>query len=285
MGNAYSTPKVELTCPICDKKFLVKPSHADKRVHCSYKCMGLARKGKFSGENNPRYKNTPSKYCAYCGKQLIGQYRNQAKYCDRECMKKGFQNRVDLICPGCSKLFQSHRSIAYRRKYCSFACRDKSPENLARLKKMSAKSAKIHDRKVIKICEYCGIEYKIKRSHARTRRHCSRACMIETFRLRFIKMNTVKRDLNQDEIVEALRDIGATVVSITMVGGGAPDLIVGFRGLNYLMEIKNPAHRTSKLSDKQITWHESWKGDVSVVWSIEEALETVGAILPVSKGK
>ena len=43
-----------------------------------------------------------------------------------------------------------------------------------------------------------------------------------------------KIDSNHAEIVAALRGIGAYVMSLASVGGGCPDLLVGFRGHTFL---------------------------------------------------
>ena len=80
-----------------------------------------------------------------------------------------------------------------------------------------------------------------------------------------------KPDTNQAEIVAALRDIGAVVFLI-----GRPfDLLVGFRGQLFLLEIKNPEGR-DKLGTSQETdiLALSLVGvEVHVVRSAEEATE------------
>ena len=48
-----------------------------------------------------------------------------------------------------------------------------------------------------------------------------------------------KIDANQPEIVAALEAVGASVVSTAGLGNGFPDIVVGFRGINYLIEIKD----------------------------------------------
>ena len=63
-------------------------------------------------------------------------------------------------------------------------------------------------------------------------------------------------DMNQPEIVADLRGIGATVQHLHMVGHGCPDILVGFRGNNWLFEIKTKA---GKLTPDEITWHNEWK--------------------------
>ena len=47
-------------------------------------------------------------------------------------------------------------------------------------------------------------------------------------------------DANQPAIVQALLEAGYTVQSLAGVGCGCPDLVVGARRLNVLLEVKNP---------------------------------------------
>jgi hypothetical protein len=89
-------------------------------------------------------------------------------------------------------------------------------------------------------------------------------------------MTYARIDSNHNEIVEALRDIGASVTSMAAVGMGFPDLAVGFRGRNYLLEIKGPK---GELNDYQRAFHGMWKGRISVVRTADEALRAIGAIL------
>ena len=45
-------------------------------------------------------------------------------------------------------------------------------------------------------------------------------------------------DRNHVEIVKALRDYGAFVVSLASVGKGVPDLLIGYKRHTILMEVK-----------------------------------------------
>ena len=76
-----------------------------------------------------------------------------------------------------------------------------------------------------------------------------------------------KVDRNQPEVVEALRKIGASVLILSAVGQGCPDLLVGFRGKNILLEIKDGKQVPSarKLTPDQKQWHAEWQGQVTVV--------------------
>lgn len=89
-----------------------------------------------------------------------------------------------------------------------------------------------------------------------------------------------RKDNNHDAIVHALRDIGCTVTSLAALGGGCPDLLVGYRGRNLLFEVKNGAAPPSdrKLTDPEIRWHGIWRGQVAVVYSPEDALDEVAKL-------
>jgi hypothetical protein len=90
---------------------------------------------------------------------------------------------------------------------------------------------------------------------------------------------TARVDANQAVIVDALRAIGASVQSLAMVGRGVPDLLVGFRAQTYLLEVKDGEKPPSarRLTPDEAAWHDSWRGQVATVASIEEALHAIGA--------
>ena len=84
-----------------------------------------------------------------------------------------------------------------------------------------------------------------------------------------------KTDANQGEIVAALRKAGASVQSLAAVGRGCPDLLVGWQGDNYLLEVKDGGKPTSgqKLTVDQVAWICCWRGSVHIVTSVEQALD------------
>jgi hypothetical protein len=86
-----------------------------------------------------------------------------------------------------------------------------------------------------------------------------------------------KVDANQAEIVEALRKIGASVQSLHAVGQGCPDLLVGWRGIVSLLEVKDGSKPPSarKLTEDQVKWHAEWRGQVAVVENVEQAIEAI----------
>jgi Holliday junction resolvase len=84
-------------------------------------------------------------------------------------------------------------------------------------------------------------------------------------------------DGNHAEVVAALRKIGAAAFSTAAVGKGFPDLVVAFRGVNVLLEVKDgtlmPSHR--ELTAAEVEFVASWPGPVFVVTSAEEAVQVV----------
>ena len=86
--------------------------------------------------------------------------------------------------------------------------------------------------------------------------------------------NFAKRvDENQKEIVKAFREIGASVQILSDVGKGCPDLLIGFAGRNWLIEIKNGNKPPSQqqLTEKEQQFFNTWRGQVCIIRSIEQA--------------
>ena len=116
------------------------------------------------------------------------------------------------------------------------------------------------------------------------------------------------RDGNEKEIIKALVKAGATVQKMTG-GNGRPDLLVGYRGQDFKLEVKNPATATKTTTTKsvkvadvdpggqyhelamlhgrdkvrmlkltQARWLDRWAGSpTAIVLTSEEALRAIGA--------
>lgn len=80
-------------------------------------------------------------------------------------------------------------------------------------------------------------------------------------------------DENQPSIVKHLRTLGMSVCLLHTVGQGVPDICVGYRGVNVLLEIKNPLKPKSdrQLSADEAEWHIHWRGQIAVVETKEQA--------------
>jgi len=83
-----------------------------------------------------------------------------------------------------------------------------------------------------------------------------------------------KVDKNQALVVKALRDCGADVFLLHMVGGGIPDLMVCYEAHTILIEVKDGADK--KLTPLQIKLFAGWKGGpLHRVNSCEEAINVL----------
>lgn len=81
-----------------------------------------------------------------------------------------------------------------------------------------------------------------------------------------------KVDDNQKEITAALRKLGCSVQILSQIGKGCPDILIGYKGRNYLVEIKDgkkvPSAR--KLTPDEKDWHEAWQGQICIIESLQD---------------
>jgi len=86
-----------------------------------------------------------------------------------------------------------------------------------------------------------------------------------------------RTDANHRSIVDGLRRCGYSVLDLSGVGHGCPDICVGYAGLNWLMEIKDGGKPPSarKLTGPEQAFFDLWKGNVNVVCDLDQALELI----------
>ena len=84
-------------------------------------------------------------------------------------------------------------------------------------------------------------------------------------------------DANQAEIVKLLRKAGCSVLDMSRLGGGAPDIAIGYGGLTMLCELKDGSKPPSarKLTADEQKWHDTWTGGVRLITNPDDALLTV----------
>lgn len=89
-----------------------------------------------------------------------------------------------------------------------------------------------------------------------------------------------RTDTNQSNVVEALRSIGASVLILSDVGGGCPDLLVGYRGVNFLLEVKdgNKPPSARKLTEAEQAFFRDWRGTVYIIFGAADAIEVVNVM-------
>ena len=81
-----------------------------------------------------------------------------------------------------------------------------------------------------------------------------------------------RRDANQAEIVRVLRQCGARVKDASGLGGGFPDLVVLYRGIVRLVEVKTAK---GKIRKSQLDFSGEWP--VWLARSEDEAVQLVRA--------
>ena len=68
-----------------------------------------------------------------------------------------------------------------------------------------------------------------------------------------------------------------SVYSTHMVGKGFPDIVVGYKGKNYLFEIKDgdKPKSATKLTESERKFHNGWNGQIDVVYSFNDILNVL----------
>lgn len=87
-----------------------------------------------------------------------------------------------------------------------------------------------------------------------------------------------KVDANQKRIVKSLRGVpGVTVAITSQLGKGFVDIVVGYKGMNYLIELKDGEKVKSarKLTEDEVVFHDNWKGQVAVCNSFDEIFKLI----------
>lgn len=174
---------------------------------------------------------------------------------------------LSFTCVVCGKEKRVKKKDAEHSKYCSVKCL-----GVGRGAILKERAARLRIRRS---CQVCGKEFSVKPSWVKkgAGKYCSNVCRRLSYKETFKHMTYDRIDANQPEIIDALEGIGATVVSLTRVKSGCPDICVGYHGVNYLFEIKVEKGR---MTDAENKFHEQWRGQVLVIRSVDDALAAMG---------
>jgi len=90
-------------------------------------------------------------------------------------------------------------------------------------------------------------------------------------------MRAKRVDDNQQEIVKQIRRLGITVVHLHTIGKGCPDLLLGFKKKNFLIELKDSKKTTSqkKLTDDEKEFFDTWRGQVNKCETLDDILKII----------
>jgi hypothetical protein len=153
--------------------------------------------------------------------------------------------------------------------YCSRVCSGKSNG------KISTDYGKLNHYQ----CATCQFEFS---SYYKNRKYCSKKCADKGWSENMPRGYASRVDNNHKEIVDALRQAGASIIDTAKLGGGLPDLIVGYGGKTFLVEIKNlkTQYGRAGLNKNQRKWLEEWTGGpFAMVSDIESALRAIGVAI------
>jgi len=91
-------------------------------------------------------------------------------------------------------------------------------------------------------------------------------------------MKAKRVDSNQKQIVTHLRQLGITVLHLHTVGKGCPDILLGYKNQNFLVELKdgNKSASKKKLTEDEREFFLEWKGQVNKCESLEDILKIIG---------
>lgn len=78
-----------------------------------------------------------------------------------------------------------------------------------------------------------------------------------------------KKDANQTQIARELRAFGMSVRHTHTIGKGFPDIVVGWRGVTLLVELKTD---NGRMTDDEMIFFETWRGAAIMAKSSEEIL-------------
>lgn len=87
-----------------------------------------------------------------------------------------------------------------------------------------------------------------------------------------------KIDSNQNKVVGMLRKIPGVSVAITsQLGNGFVDIVVGYKGINYMIELKDGDKVASKrkLTVDEIEFSDKWKGQYNVCKDFDEVFNLI----------
>ena len=88
-------------------------------------------------------------------------------------------------------------------------------------------------------------------------------------------MRAKRIDTNQNQVVKNLRQLGISVAITSMLGKGFPDLVIGYKKRNYLIELKDgkKAKSQKKLTECEEEFFNAWKGQINVCENIDDILK------------
>lgn len=87
-------------------------------------------------------------------------------------------------------------------------------------------------------------------------------------------MLSKRTDANHRQIVGVFRNMGASIIDLSGVGKGCPDLCIGINNVSIFVEIKSSEKATYTIRQKEFM--ESWKGGpIARIDSVDSAIRLI----------
>lgn len=86
-----------------------------------------------------------------------------------------------------------------------------------------------------------------------------------------------RSDANQKAILAELRRVPGVMVKPVGLAVDEFDVVVAYRGVNYLFDIKNRAGK-NRVQPSQAAFAETWTGQWALAYSAEDILKAIGAL-------
>ena len=84
-----------------------------------------------------------------------------------------------------------------------------------------------------------------------------------------------RADSNQDELREVFERMGCSVINLSQVGNGCPDLAVSLHGFTDLVEVKTEA---GKFTPEQIRFHRESKATIHEARTAQDCVRIVAKL-------
>ena len=82
--------------------------------------------------------------------------------------------------------------------------------------------------------------------------------------------NRHRRDNNHAEIADQLKQLGFSVLDLSQLGGGCPDMLIARNGITMMVEVKSGK---GKLREGQLIFAGEWRGHICAAWSVDDVLD------------
>jgi Holliday junction resolvase len=81
-------------------------------------------------------------------------------------------------------------------------------------------------------------------------------------------------DENQSQLINTFIALGASVLNLSRVGEGCPDLLIGYKNKSVLVEVKT--NERKPFTESQVKFMQNWRGGaVSRIDSVDAAIRLI----------